>query len=354
MFKFLGKQEDAAADDLVVPVDEKFLKETEERIDGLKGSKTDDYEIKEILGTGSFGKVRLVRHKATGFVYAMKQLSKSVILRTKQLEHMMAEKNILAALRFPFIVQFYGSLQDERHLYLVLQYVIGGEFFTHLRSANRFPNDTARFYAAAVVLGFEHLHDQNIIFRDLKPENLLLDNLGYVKITDFGFAKRIDPTVKTWTLCGTPEYLAPEIILNKGHGKAVDWWACGVLMYEMLVGYPPFYSEDRMALYQNILSGKVDYPRHVSRQARDLISKLLTADLTRRLGTLRHGSKDIRRHPWFRGFDWNALMHKKIQAPIVPHAQSEDDTSYFDEYPEEDEEETPPIHASEQELFRDF
>jgi len=352
MFKFLARA-DEQVDDLTVPVDEQYIKLTSEKIEALKGSKLADYELKDILGTGSFGKVRLVRHKKTSSIFALKQLAKSLILRTKQLEHIMAEKNILAQLQFPFIVQFFGSLQDEKHVYLVLEYVIGGEFFTHLRSANRFPNDTGRFYAAGVVLAFEHLHDQDIIYRDLKPENLLLDNVGYVKVTDFGFAKRVDPTIKTWTLCGTPEYLAPEIILNKGHGKAVDWWALGVLIYEMLVGYPPFYSEDRMALYQNILSGKVDYPRHVSRQARDIISKLLTADLTRRLGTLRHGSKDIRRHPWFRGFDWNALMCKKLTAPIVPHAQSEDDTSYFDEYPEE-EDDAAPIHASEQELFRDF
>eukprot|EP00296_Roombia_truncata_P000160 JP435823.1.p1 GENE.JP435823.1~~JP435823.1.p1 ORF type:complete len:353 (+),score=95.56 JP435823.1:59-1117(+) len=352
MFKFLSREE--GGEEASVPVDPAYVKETQERVDALKGAHMSDFELKEILGTGSFGKVRLVRHKSSSFVFAMKQLSKSLILRTKQLEHIMAEKNILASLAFPFIVSYYGSMQDDRYLYLNLEYVIGGEFFTHLRSANRFPNDTARFYAASVVLAFEHLHDTNIIYRDLKPENLLLDHQGYLKVTDFGFAKIIDPTVKTWTLCGTPEYLAPEIILNKGHGKAVDWWALGVLIYEMLVGYPPFYSEDRMALYQNILSGKIEFPRHVSRQARDLISKLLTADLTRRLGTLRHGSKDIRRHPWFRGFDWNALMYRKLQAPIVPHTNGPEDTTYFDEYPDDEDDGAAAIHASEQELFADF
>jgi len=353
MFKLFNRTEAEVVDDIEVPVDEEYVNNVKAKQADLVGSCLDDYEIKATLGTGSFGRVRLVKHKKSGGVYAMKQLSKSLILRTKQLDHMMNEKNILAEMQFPFVVQYFGSLQDDRCLYLCLEYGIGGEFFTHLRNANRFSNNTARFYAGVVTLAFEHLHNQNIIYRDLKPENLLIDHFGYLKVTDFGFAKRIDPTVKTWTLCGTPEYLAPEIILNKGHGKAVDWWALGVLIYEMLVGYPPFYSEDRMALYQKILAGKVDYPRHVSRQAKDLIAKLLTADLTRRLGTLHHGPKDIRRHPWFKGLDWIGMMNKQLTAPMVPKAKSEDDTTYFDEYPDE-EDDIPPIQASEQKFFKDF
>ena len=231
-------------------------------------------------GTGSFGRVRLVKHIKTGRFYALKMLSKALVLRTKQLDHILCEKHVLDELSFPFIVNMYTTFQDENYLYMVLEYSIGGEFFTHLRKAQRFANDTARFYAAGVVLTFEYLHNRNVIYRDLKPENLLLDATGHLKICDFGFSKKVDPGSNTWTLCGTPEYLAPEIILNKGHGKAVDWWALGILIFEMLAGYPPFYSDDRMQLYQTILSGKIEFPRHFKKEARDLISRLLTAVLS--------------------------------------------------------------------------
>jgi len=338
-----------------VEIDPKYLEEHKQRVQELKGCTADDFELMSTLGTGSFGRVKLVRHKATRQVYALKILSKSLVLRTKQAEHIIAEKNILSSLMHPFIVNMYATFQDDVSLFFVLEYVIGGEFFTHLRKANRFPNDTARHFAASVVLAFEHLHSQNIIYRDLKPENLLLDKTGQLKICDFGFAKEIDPASWTWTLCGTPEYLAPEIILNKGHGKAVDWWALGILLYEMLVGYPPFYSDDRMVLYQNILAGRIEFPRHVNKHARDLISKLLQADLSRRLGNLRNGAKDIRRHPFFRGFDWNALMRKQMPSPISIDVAADDDVSQFDEYPEdEDPELFARINNADQKVFTDF
>ena len=168
----------------------------------------------------------------------------------KQVDHVKTEKKILEELNHPFIVNLFGAFQDDKNLYLLLEYVIGGEFFSHLRKAGRFPNDTAKFYAAQITLVFEHLHSMMILYRDLKPENLLLDSDGNCKVTDFGFAKKVE--YRTWTLCGTPEYLAPEIILSKGHGKAVDWWASGILMYEMLAGYPPFYDEDPLGIYQKV------------------------------------------------------------------------------------------------------
>ena len=207
-------------------------------------------------------------------------LSKSQILKTKQVTHIKAEKEILMAVSHPFIVSLYGSSQDQECLYFILEYVVGGEFFTHLRSQGRFSEDTSRFYASEILLTFEYLHGLDIIYRDLKPENLLLDKTGHIKITDFGFAKKIDH--RTYTLCGTPDYLAPEIILNKGHGKPVDWWAMGVLIYEMMAGYPPFYDEDPMGTYQKILHGKLEFASHFSRGARDLVKKLLQADLTKR------------------------------------------------------------------------
>mmetsp|Transcript_41283 Transcript_41283/g.60771 ORF Transcript_41283/g.60771 Transcript_41283/m.60771 type:complete len:360 (-) Transcript_41283:432-1511(-) len=336
LFKQFTGQKSQPDDELPVVLSAQYTAEEEQKRRELKGCVLEDFEMRVTLGTGSFGRVRLVKHSKSGRMYALKMLSKALVLRTKQLDHILCEKHVLEELSFPFIVNMYTSFQDETYLYMVLEYSIGGEFFTHLRKAGRFPNDTARFYSAGVVLTFEYLHNRNVIYRDLKPENLLLDSTGHLKICDFGFSKHIEPGSNTWTLCGTPEYLAPEIILNKGHGKAVDWWALGVLIFEMLAGYPPFYSEDRMQLYQTILSGKIEFPRHFKKEARDLISRLLTADLSRRIGNLKGGAKEIRAHPWFKGFDWEALLNRQMPSPIPINAQSADDASFFDEYDEND------------------
>ena len=217
--------------------------------------------------------------------YALKIMKKSEVIYLKQVEHVKTEKKLLECIAHPFIVNLLGAWQDDKILYLMMEYVIGGEFFLYLRKAGRFPNDTSRFYAAQITLVFEYLHGETILYRDLKPENLLLDRQGNCKVTDFGFAKRVE--YRTWTLCGTPEYLAPEIILSKGHGKAVDWWALGILMYEMLAGYAPFYDEDPLGIYQKILEGKLKFPWHFDRHSKDLIKKLLTADLSKRLGNLK-------------------------------------------------------------------
>lgn len=354
MLKLFGRSDDSDAN-IKVQLDPAWLTTCERRSAELKGCRFEDFEVLKTLGTGSFGRVKLVKHKVSGNYYALKMLSKSLCIRTKQSEHIIAERNILTEIKHPFVVNLFATFQDDVTLYFVLEFVIGGEFFTHLRKVSLFPNDTAQFYAASVVLVFEHLHSHNILYRDLKPENLLLDDSGYLKLCDFGFAKHVQPASWTWTLCGTPEYLAPEIILNKGHGKAVDWWALGILLYEMLVGYPPFFSEDRMVLYQNILAGRIEFPRHVSKTARDLISKLLQADLSRRLGNLRGGSADIRKHPFFKGFDWNSLMTRKMTAPIEINTKGPADTSQFDDYGEdEDAELFGKISAVEQKHFKMF
>lgn len=360
-----------------------------------------DFELGPILGTGSFGRVHLATHKATGTVTAIKMLSKSQILKTKQVSHIKAEKHILDTVGYPFLVNMFASFQDDERLYFVLEYVVGGEFFTHLRSKGRFTEDTARYYAAQVLLSFEYIHSMDIVYRDLsastreldeitestrahartpiapvdcacprarmlllrtldppalrspstdptlppsssgahatvplrsraEPENLLLDKNGNVKVTDFGFAKKIDH--RTYTLCGTPDYLAPEIILNKGHGKPVDWWALGVLIYEMLAGFPPFFDDDPMGTYRKILHGKIEFPPHFSRASRDIVKKLLQADLTKRYGNLKGGARDIKVHPWFSSIDFNALLNRKLTPPIVPHVKGESDTSNFDDY----------------------
>jgi len=309
-------------------------------------------ELRATLGTGSFGRVRLVRVIKDGKYFALKILKKSEVIYLKQVEHVKTEKKILEEIQHPYIVNLVGAFQDDKNLYLVLEYVIGGEFFSHLRKAGRFPNDTSVFYSGQVALVFEHLHGMNILYRDLKPENLLLDKDGHCKVTDFGFAKKVD--YRTWTLCGTPEYLAPEIILSKGHGKAVDWWALGILMYEMLAGYPPFYDEDPLGIYQKILEGKIKFPWHFDRHSKDLIKKLLTADLTKRLGNLKAGPEDVKKHKWFSSLDWTALLAKGIGAPITIGAANEEDTSNFEEYPDSEEGSTQPIDARDQQLFEDF
>jgi len=303
----------------------------------------DDFDMGVTLGTGSFGRVRFATYKSDCTVScAIKMLKKAEIVRLQQVEHIMAEKEILENIstgkeglsRHPFIVNLYATFQDDCFLYMVLEYVNGGEFFTHLRRRGRLENNQAKFYAATVTLIFEHLHKDDIIYRDLKPENLLLDHEGFMKITDFGFAKKV--LFKTYTLCGTPEYISPETLLNKGHGKGVDWWTLGILIYEMIAGQPPFVDDDPMGIYQQILAGVVAFPRFFDRQARGLIKKLLTADLTKRYGCSKNGSKDLRGHKWFAGFDFEMLLEKKMKSPIVPSVTGPLDTSNFDPYPESD------------------
>ncbi|KAF0715220.1 Aste57867_3504 [Aphanomyces stellatus] len=294
------------------------------------------------LGTGSFGRVRFATHKATGSFWAIKILKKAEIIRLQQVEHMISEKTILMCLDHPFIVNLAGTFQDSRCLYMVLEYVIGGEFFTHLRKAGRFDFNTTKFYSSQVVSIFEYLHSQDFIYRDLKPENLLLDHEGFIKITDFGFAKRV--AFKTYTLCGTPEYIAPEVLLNKGHGKGVDWWTMGILIFEMLAGQPPFCDDDPMGIYQQILSGKINFPRYFDRNAKALIKRLLTADLTKRYGCLKNGVDDIKKHKFFSGCDWEAILARKGTAPIVPKVVTPNDTSNFDPYPDSNEEAPVPVY----------
>jgi serine/threonine protein kinase len=290
-----------------------------------------DFQVKGTLGTGTFGRVLLVRHRASTSAsqnyFAMKVLKKTEIVRQRQVEHVNAERYILSRVRHPFIVDLYATFQDSINIYMLLSYVPGGELFTHLRRARQFTPDVTRFYLATIIMALKYLHSFNIIYRDLKPENLLLDSRGYLRLTDFGFAKVVDD--RTWTVCGTPEYLAPEIIQSDGHGKAADWWACGILCYEMLVGYPPFFDETAYGIYEKILAGHVHYPRTMDRLSKEIIKGFLEPDRSMRLGNLIGGPQDILDHPWFRGVDWDALERREIRAPIIPHTTSMDDTRHF-------------------------
>jgi protein kinase A len=245
----------------------------------------------------------------------MKVLRKTDIVRLRQVEHVNAERYILSRVHHPFVVDLFSTFQDSLNVYMLMSYVPGGELFTHLRRAQRFTPDVTRFYLATIVLALKYLHSFNIIYRDLKPENLLLDSRGYLRLTDFGFAKIVDD--RTWTLCGTPEYLAPEIIQSDGHGKAADWWACGVLCYEMLVGYPPFFDESPYGIYEKILSGHIHWPRSMDPLSRTLVRAFLNPDRTQRLGNMIGGPQDILDHPWFRGVDWDALERREINVSFL-------------------------------------
>uniref|UniRef100_A0A1D1XFA4 cAMP-dependent protein kinase n=1 Tax=Anthurium amnicola TaxID=1678845 RepID=A0A1D1XFA4_9ARAE len=311
-----------------------------------------DFNICRTLGTGSFGRVHLVQSKHNNKFYAMKVLKKTEVVRLKQVEHTNNEKHILEQVQHPFLVNLWGTFQDSANLYMVMDYVVGGELFSILRKSQRFPDHIAKFYAAEVVLAFEYLHAKDIIYRDLKPENLLLDYNGHIKITDFGFAKYV-PDI-TWTLCGTPDYLAPEIIQSKGYGKAVDWYSLGVLIFEMLAGYPPFYDDDHMKLYEKILSGRIKYPSFFDPMAKDLLKRLLTSDLSKRYGNLKDGSRDIKSHPWFKGIDWDKLGKRELTAPYIPNVSGEGDASNFDIYPEEREPYGKPCNDIHRDKFLSF
>ncbi|EEQ97201.1 cAMP-dependent protein kinase catalytic subunit, putative [Perkinsus marinus ATCC 50983] len=305
--------------------------------------------------TGTFGRVRVVKIKGSKdrTPFALKILKKSEIVRLRQVEHVRAERAILENLSHPFIVNLFATFRDDKRLFMLMEYVNGGELFSHLRKEGRLPNEDARFYAAEIVLAFQYMHSLNVVYRDLKPENLLIDFEGHIKITDFGFAKVV--TDRTWTLCGTPEYLAPEIIQSKGHGQAVDWWALGILIFEMIAGYPPFYDENPFGIYQKVLVGRIDFPKHFDSKAKDLVKRLLVRDRVKRYGSLRDGVEDIKQHKWFKSIDWEAAINREIPAPFIPQVRGPDDTSMFDRYPESIENSSPSINDAEyDDAFKDF
>lgn len=301
----------------------------------LPDLKLEDFEMLKTIGTGTFGRVVLSRRKKDGRYYAMKILEIADVIRLKQVDHVKNEKSLLVQVQHPFIIELLWTHHDSTCLYMLFEYACGGELFTYLRNAGRFSTATATLYAAEIVLALDYLHKLCIVYRDLKPENLLLDRDGHVKLTDFGFAKKLHD--KTWTLCGTPEYLAPEIIQSKGHNKAVDWWALGILVYEMLAGFPPFFDDNPFAIYEKILAGKIDWPKHIDPVAKDLIKKFLVPDRAKRLGNMKHGADDVKRHRWFKNVCWEDVYYKKVQAPIIPKIGYEGDTRNFEEYPERDE-----------------
>lgn len=297
------------------------------------------------LGIGGFGRVELVRYQKQK-TFALKYLKKIEMVRQQQQEHAYSEKDIMLSCNSPFIVRLYKTYRDKKYLYFLMEACLGGDVWTILQKNKHFDERTARFMAGCVVEAFEYLHSRNMIYRDLKPENLMLDEQGYIKLVDFGFAKRIGANQKTWTFAGTPEYVSPEIILNKGHDRAVDYWALGVFIHELLVGKPPFRGKNHMKTYNAILRGIdiIELPSRIPKKAQVLIKRLCRQIPAERLGYGKNGIADIKNHPWFSGFEWQRLKERTLPAPLVRPIQSDTDLSNFDEYPKDQDE--PPDETS--------
>lgn len=301
-----------------------------------------DFELLKMIGKGNYGKVLLVRKHGSNELMAMKILRKDIVEAKNQVAHTLAERSILSRMDHPCIVKLRYAFQSKTKLFFVLEYCPGGELFFHLNRERRFLEVQARFYAACILLALEQLHRHKVVYRDLKPENVLIDKDGYAKLTDFGLSKEeIINNRSTSTVCGTPEYLAPEIILKQGHGMAVDWWSLGCIIYEMLVGLPPFYTNFRNQLYNRILGGAIQYPPYVSPLARNLIESLLAQNPDQRLGGV-HGAAEIRAHSWFEEIDWDLLVSRQVAPPFVPTLDGPADISYFaQEFTQRPIEETP-------------
>ncbi|XP_044256022.1 RAC serine/threonine-protein kinase [Tribolium madens] len=307
----------------------------------------ESFEFIKVLGKGTFGKVILCREKATGRLYAIKILKKEVIIQKDEVAHTQTENRVLRKTNHPFLTSLKYSFQTNDRLCFVMEYVNGGELFFHLSRERVFSEDRTRFYGAEIISALAYLHSQNIIYRDLKLENLLLDKDGHIKIADFGLCKEdITYGRTTKTFCGTPEYLAPEVLEDIDYGRAVDWWGIGVVMYEMMVGRLPFYNRDHDVLFQLILMDEVKFPRNLSSDARDLLGGLLVKDPAKRLGGGPDDAKEIMAHPFFSCINWRDLEQKKIIPPFKPQVTSDTDTRYFDsEFTGESVELTPPDNS---------
>jgi serine/threonine protein kinase len=293
--------------------------------------KLNDIEIYHTIGKGGYGTVKLAREKNSSVYFALKILKKTHIIEAKQVDHVHSEFVIGQELDHPFVVKLMGYSQDNSNLYFAFEFVPGGDLFTYLRYNKRFPVGQSMLYAAQIVLIIEYLHTKSIVYRDLKPENLLIKNNGYLKIIDFGLAKIVHN--RTYTFCGTPEYLAPEVILKTGYGKPVDWWSLGVIIYEMIAGIDPFHDPDAIILYENITNCRLNFPVGFDKDAKSLIKNLLKVNLSKRYGNMKNGVNDIKRHRWFKNLNWEAVYNQEIEMYYIPTIRFQGDTSNFYIYP---------------------
>ncbi|CAF1469816.1 unnamed protein product, partial [Didymodactylos carnosus] len=297
---------------------EKWKHDFEERYNRIQTVKEsiDNYELLKVLGEGGFGRVVLARHKHTQQLTAIKIMNKERVVKKKQVAHVIEERKIFQSVRYSFIVELLSAFKDKANLYLQMEVCYGGEMYHLLSKQRHFDETLTKFYVSQVILAFEYLHHLDIIHRDLKPDNVLIGEDGYCKLADFGLAKRVSG--RTFSLCGTPFYLAPEILGQKGYGKAAEYWAMGVFTYELLAGIPPFYSENEMEMYAKIMSCRFEMPTHFSLHVKEFISALLEVDLSKRIGNLHRGFDDIKTHAWFRKIQWEKVHEKAYKPPWLP------------------------------------
>ncbi|CAK7340012.1 unnamed protein product [Dovyalis caffra] len=291
----------------------------------------EDFEVLKVVGQGAFAKVYQVRRSDTSEIYAMKVMRKDKIVEKNHAEYMISERDILTKVDHPFIVQLRYSFQTKYRLYLVLDFVNGGHLFFQLYRQGLFREDVARIYTAEIVSAVSHLHAEGIMHRDLKPENILLDADGHVMLTDFGLAKQFDENTRSNSMCGTLEYMSPEIVLAKGHDKAADWWSVGILLYEMLTGKPPFTGGNRQKIQQKIIKDKVKLPAYLSSEAHSFLKGLLQKEKSKRLGSGPGGSEEIKRHKWFKSINWKKLEAREIRPSFLPEVAGKHCVANFEE-----------------------
>lgn len=297
-----------------------------------------DLQRVAVIGQGGFGRVELVRPVNDNTIsFALKRMKKVHIVQTKQQDHVHSEKQILMSVDSCFICKLFKTFRDNKFVYMLMEFCPGGELWTVLRDRRAFDDKLTRFSLACVIEAFDYLHHQGIIYRDLKPENMLLTSNGYIKLCDFGFAKRLDAQRKTWTFCGTPEYVAPEVILNKGHDFAADYWSLGILTCELLIGTPPFQASEPIKIYMKALRGieayDLSHHKNISIKAYQFIKRLCRNTPTERLGMGRQGIQEIRNQKYFQGFDWDGVRNRTLQSPFQPKVSGPCDFSNFDQFP---------------------
>ncbi|XP_025770626.1 RAC-beta serine/threonine-protein kinase [Puma concolor] len=315
------------------PSDPSAAEEMEVAVSKARAKVTmNDFDYLKLLGKGTFGKVILVREKASGRYYAMKILRKEVIIAKDEVAHTVTESRVLQNTRHPFLTALKYAFQTHDRLCFVMEYANGGELFFHLSRERVFTEERARFYGAEIVSALEYLHSRDVVYRDIKLENLMLDKDGHIKITDFGLCKEgISDGATMKTFCGTPEYLAPEVLEDNDYGRAVDWWGLGVVMYEMMCGRLPFYNQDHERLFELILMEEIRFPRTLSPEAKSLLAGLLKKDPKQRLGGGPSDAREVMEHRFFLSVNWQDVVQKKLLPPFKPQVTSEVDTRYFDD-----------------------